>query len=117
MITALALILFIPNPAWCEVKPQNDATKFYQEVHGLEWMEMSAGERMDHLMATMYFLNKNGIELSQAPNYYYDALYHKIERDPNIYMSSISNILANWIYEKEPKSRPALDRFRSKEGP
>ncbi len=109
----IALMLFLtPASSYCEISGRNDAVKVYQEVQGLEWMEMSAGERMDHLMAAMYLLNKNGVELSYTPDYYYDAIYQKIQRHPELYSSEIASILANFIYEKEEKARPALDNLK-----
>ena len=114
LIIMLLMIFSISDFAFCGINVQNGSTKLYQEVQGLEWMEMSAGERMDHLMATMYLLNKNGVELSYEPEHYYDALYRKIQRDPSLNTSSIANILANCIYEKEYASRPALDLLKKK---
>ena len=52
-----------------------NATQTYQVAAGLEWMEMSAGERMDQVMAAMYLLNKKGIGLSFTPNHYFYFIY------------------------------------------
>ena len=86
----------------------------YQEITGLEWMQMSGGDRMDNVMAAMFLLSKNGVPINKAPDFYYDVLYQKIQRDPAQYALKITNILANCVYEKEPGSRNALDGLRGR---
>ena len=112
LLLVLAFYLLFLPAARSESLPARDNS--YQPVTGLEWMELSAGERVEYLLAAMYLLNKNGVEFSGTEDRYYDAIYKKLQSDPGLYTSQLEDILANTIYEKEPKTRSALDQFRIK---
>ena len=85
-----------------------------QNVTGLEWLQMSMGERMDSLLASMVVLDKSGVKLKRAPNDYYDAVRESLKAAPDLYSSDLTNILASIVYAKEPDTRPALEKLRSK---
>ena len=110
----LALFLLLVSNSHSE--PISANAKDYRPVTGLEWLQMSAGERVENLLAVMYLLNKNGVEFIYEEGHYYDAIYQKIQREPRVYSSTLADILASYLYEKEPKTRPVLDRFKSEEG-
>ena len=75
---------------------------------------MSAGERMETVLVSMAVLSKNGIELDQSANDYYNAIYGEIRSHPDLYNVSVTNILANYLYEHDPKLRGLLGRFKKK---
>ena len=79
---------------------------------GLEWLERSMGERLNDVVASMTLLNQDGILLSRTPEDYYDAIDKALRRDPSLYELDLTQILADYVYEKEPAAREALDRLK-----
>ncbi len=84
---------------------------------GLEWLEKSIGERFDDVLACMALLNQNNVPMNQTPDDYYNDLEKKLKRNPGLNDVEITVILADSLYEKEPSSRPAVDRLRSETSP
>ena len=85
-----------------------------EDVSGMEWFELPMGERMDHILASMIVLDRQGVPIKKSMNDYYNAVSAKLRADPGLYDTKITNILASIIYEKDPESRGKLDQFRSK---
>ena len=106
--------LLLSSLAYAQKESPVDQKRVYNETTGLEWLEMSAGDRVENLIAAMLLLDKNGVKLSYAPDHYYDTLYQKLQRDPALYSSSVTNILADDVYEKEPLSRESLDKLKNR---
>ena len=94
---------------------KDDAAKVehLEDVSGLEWFELSIGERMDHILASMSVLSHQGVPIKKSMNDYYNAVSEKLRTDPGLYETKITNILASIIYEKDPESRAKLDQFRN----
>ncbi|MGH7198938.1 MAG: hypothetical protein ACREH5_09410 [Candidatus Omnitrophota bacterium] len=65
-----------------------------RDVTGLEWLQMSIGERMDQLVMSLYVLEKYGYTVTKSPNDYYNALEGKLKLDPALYSRKLTNILA-----------------------
>ena len=85
-----------------------------KEVTGLTWLQMSAGERMDYLMTSMFILTGHGVKFGKSPNDYYDAVNERLRFNPDLYSANVTNILASIVYEQEPGSREALDQIKKK---
>lgn len=84
---------------------------------GIEWLEHSMGERINDIIASMTLLNQSGVPLAQTPEDYYDAIDKKLRRNPSLYELDLTELLADYVYEKEPVAREALDRTkRPREG-
>lgn len=81
-------------------------------MSGLEWLELSVGDRMEEVLKAMYTLDQSGVTLSQTPNDYYNLVEAKIRRDHGLYTTEVTNILASAVYDKEPATRPALDKLK-----
>jgi hypothetical protein len=82
------------------------------EVTGLEWLQMSIGERTDSILYSMYVLTQHGVELAKTGNDYYNAVEEKLKLNPDLYHKDLTNILASIVYETEPGSREVLDQWR-----
>lgn len=68
---------------------------------GLEWLQMSMGERMDCILFSMFVLSKNGYPMNKTPNDYYDAVGEKLRLNPNLYSENITSILASIVNKRE----------------
>src|SRR3990167_5425352 len=88
-------------------KPEKVVLK---EATGLEWLQMSMGERQDCVLSSMYVLSNEGVDLSKTLEDYYDAVGGKLRLNPNLYSESVTDILASIVYEKEPLGRETLDK-------
>ena len=66
----------------------------HRDVTGLEWLQMSIGERMDQVVMSLYVLEKYGYTITKSPNDYYNALEGKLKLDPALYSRKLTNILA-----------------------
>lgn len=113
LLLTILLGLLLPGLAYAQKDSSAVQSKPYNETTGLEWLEMSAGDRVENLLAAMLLLNKNGVKLNYTPDHYYDAVYQNLQRDPALYSSSVANVLANDVYEKEAQSREALDKLKN----
>jgi hypothetical protein len=85
-----------------------------KKVTGLEWLQMSLGERRDYVRLSMVVLDKQDVPLSHTLLEYFNAIEQKLLHDPDYYGTDITNILALIVYETEPETREALDRMRKK---
>jgi hypothetical protein len=65
-----------------------------RDVTGLEWLQMSIGERMDHVMMSLYVLEKYGYTVTGSPNDYYNEAERRLKLDPGLYPKKLTNILA-----------------------
>jgi len=109
------LLIFIAALSIASAGLADEASKTTPEpVTGLEWLEMSAGERLDQILMSMYILTHNGVELSQSPDDYDRALEENLVHHPDLYSKSLTDILALIVYDKESQTRPALDKARKK---
>ena len=81
-------------------------------VTGLEWLQMSARDRFEYVLTSMYILTQQGVALSKSPNDYYNAVSERLRLNPNLYSANVTNILASILYETEPGGREALDRIK-----
>ena len=87
-------------------------TRPVKDVAGIEWLQMSLGDRMDAILASMTLLTKNGVPLDGSPNDYYNMVDEKLRNDPSYYNVTVTQILANIIYGKEAQAREALDKLK-----
>jgi hypothetical protein len=85
-----------------------------RDVSGLEWLEMSVGERTDQIVASMLKLAQEGIPLANPPDEYYRAVHFAVRRDPSYNRVPVTTILALEAYENEPEARPAIDALRAR---
>ena len=84
----------------------------HKDVTGLEWLELSIGERMDQLLASMLVLTQHGVPLRQALNDYYNLVDERLKKNPGYYGMELTNLLAQAVYENEEGTRGALDKYR-----
>ncbi len=68
---------------------------------GLEWLQMSMGERMDCILFSMVVLAHNGYPMNKTPNDYYDVVGEKLRLDPSLYSENITSILASIVKKRE----------------
>ena len=85
--------------------------KQLQDVTGQEWLEMSLGERMDYVMASLFTLKSYGVAPRKTLNDYCNAAEKTLMRYSDLYDAQLTDILIRVIYEKEPASRALLDKF------
>jgi len=64
---------------------------------GLEWLQMSMGERMECILFSMYVLTQSGEQINKSPNDYYDAVGEKLRLNPNLYSENVTSILASIV--------------------
>ena len=104
------------NKSFYKADQKEDAAKVehLEDVSGMDWFELSLGERMDHILASMSILSHQGVPIKKSMNDYYNAVSEKLRTDPSLYETKITNILASIIYEKDPESRAKIDQFRNK---
>ena len=100
----LLLALFLISTC-ATAQPQKDAT-------GLEWLQLSMGERAEYILMSMAALTQSGVELGKSPSDYCDAVEEKLRLNPNLYSGGVTDILASVVYEGEPGSRTVLDKIR-----
>lgn len=79
-----------------------------RDVTGLEWLQLSAYERGEHVLRSMAILSRSGAELAGTADRYYDALHERLRRNPAQYGSTLTSLLAALVYETEPSNRAAL---------
>lgn len=82
-----------------------------EDVTGMEWFQMPIAERMDQISASMSVLSHHGVPMRKSMNDYYNAVSEKLRINPGRYDIEITNVLASILYEKEPRSREALDKY------
>lgn len=79
-----------------------------RDVSGLEWLEMSAGRRLDHVVRSMKILADAGVTMGRTPNDYYNGVHERLRRDPSLYESTVTDILAGYVSARDPKAREVL---------
>lgn len=82
-----------------------------REATGLEWLQMSVGERNAQILASMMRLTKAGVAFTDPLDEYYRAVYDAVRRDASLYETPVTQIVARHARRREPKARPALDAF------
>ncbi len=102
-----ALLALLPFQAFAE------APEPVREVSGLQWLQLSVGKRFEQVLISMRLIANSGVSLDEAPSTYYDAIYETVKRDPTLYESPVTQILARYLYENRPELRPALDKLRA----
>ena len=107
----LVLLFSLIIPALCVAESSKVVPR---EVAGLEWLQMSAGDRLDNILTSMYILTQHGVALSKSPNDYVNAVGERLRLNPNLYSANVTNVLASIVYETEPGSGEALDKLRKK---
>lgn len=85
----------------------------HRDVKGIEWLQLSIGERMDQVLASMVVLTKHGVPLGQPLNDYYNWVDERLKKNPDYYSVDLTDILAQAVYENEKGARAALDKFRT----
>jgi hypothetical protein len=100
-----ALLCLGAAPAKQQILPVRDAT-------GMEWLEMSVGERTDQIMAAMFRLSQERVPLAYPPDEYYSAVHAAVRRDPSLNDVPVTTIVALHVYDHEPAARPAIDALR-----
>jgi len=108
-VLIFAVFTFVETPAGVHAQ---EALKRATPVTGLQWLQMSMSDRKDELVASLYLLSKNGVELKASVSDYYNGIEAKLRVNPGFYSSELTSILANYVYETEPESRPVLDKFK-----
>ena len=93
-----------------------ERVKQLQDVTGQEWLELSLGERMDHMLATIYLLQSFGVEPRKSLNDYCNSTEHALVLNSGWYQNQLTDIVAHLIYESEPGSRAALEKFTASRG-
>ena len=83
---------------------------------GLEWLQKSMGERLNDVIASMTILHQSEVPMAQAPEDYYDVIDTKLRRNPSLYETKLTELLADHLYEKEPAARVVLDRLKKPKG-
>ena len=92
--------------------------KQLQDVTGQEWLELSLGERMDHMLAALYVLKAHGVEPRKSLNDYCNAVERALVLNSGWIENQLTDILAQVIHDKEPGARTALDSFmKERRGP
>jgi hypothetical protein len=84
-----------------------------QSIKGLDWLQLSLGERMEYILASMLIMTRHGVEFGKSINDYHDAVAEKLRTHPDLYYTDVTNILASIVYEWEPGTRVALDKLRN----
>lgn len=114
--TLLALILMtaLVGPVLAGDAPVQEVQL---RVTGLEWLEMSVGEKTDEIIKSMLVMTQHGVPLGRTPNDYYKAVQQKLNQQPALYGSLLTDILAAEVYDKEPSCREALDNLRPQPKP
>ena len=62
----------------------------------------------------MSVISNQGVRLERTPNDYCNTVQEKLRAHPDLYQDSVTNILAQAVYEKEPGAREALDKVKVK---
>ena len=104
------------HKSFYDAQQKEDAARVerLEDVSGMEWFELPMGERMDHILAAMSVLSRQGVPIKKSINDYYNAVSEKLRTNTGLYDTKITNILASIIYEKDPGSRAKLDQIRNK---
>ncbi len=97
-----------------EQQQEIDKIQHMEDVPGLEWLQMSVGDKQDQILASLYALNQSGVTIRKPANYYYDLVQEKLNANPNLYNTNLTDILISVVYEKEAGTRKALDKIRKK---
>ncbi|GEM_PF-3767241 len=79
---------------------------------GIEWLQESMRERLNDVIASMTLLHQSEVPMAQTPEDYYDALDKLLRRNPSLYEIDLTELLAEYLYEKEPPARAALDHLK-----
>jgi hypothetical protein len=104
---AIFALLAVPAAVFAKEKKVEDPQPL-RELTGIEWMELSIGQRHDHLAWSMFVLGKKGIVFAKTPNEYYHAVYKRLRADMSNYEVGITTILAEYVGETENQfPRPA----------
>ncbi len=96
------------------IKRESSKPAIKTNATGLQWLQMSGGDRLECLIASMVILTNYGVRLERSPNDYYDVVGDKLRLNSSYYSANVTNILASIVYEQEPGNREALDRTRKK---
>ena len=111
------LFLFSAVCAGVLAEGETETQAAAREVKGLEWLEMPIGSRLEAVLPAMAVLQKSGVPLDGEPNDYYNLIQDFLNRRPSYYEATLTQILAQALYEKDEKARPALDRLRKRVAP
>ena len=108
-------ISLITTAAWAAGGPAKTVeNEVIYEVTGLEWLEMSMGQRMDQVLASMMALRQRGLEPSRDLNDYYNELSEALKMNPSLYSMSLTEILEQNIRQKESTRRKVLASVEKK---
>lgn len=83
-----------------------------EDVTGLQWLEMSAGNKMDRIRMSMAVLGVHGVGLKHTANDYYNDVSQKLRFQPSLFNDELTEILALVASEKEPSTKTALEKYR-----
>ena len=106
----ILLLLCVPTGV---IAADKELPPVHQDVKGMEWLELPIGSRLNELTAAMFVLSSHGVKLHWQLNDYYQAINETLRRHPELMDSRLSDIVANYVYEHEKDSRPALDALRA----
>lgn len=106
-ILLIACMVTIQAPLFAEAEASPP-----QDITGLEWLNLTIGDRQQYVFIAMKVLDKNGVPLSNTVLDYYNEIERAIKLKPENYSRSITSILASVVYDSEPGSRAALDKRR-----
>ncbi|OIO39381.1 MAG: hypothetical protein AUJ71_00815 [Candidatus Omnitrophica bacterium CG1_02_49_16] len=97
-----------------EQQEEIEKIKHVEDISALEWLQMSIGEKQDHIFASMYNLDQHGVPLHKPASYYYNLVQEKLTANPNLYDVNLTDILSSIVYEKEAGAREILDKMKQK---
>lgn len=74
--------------------------KNLREITGLEWFQMSVGDKEDHIFAAMYRLERAGTTFARTADEYAYLIQKKLYADPGLYEVNLTDILSAIVQEK-----------------
>ncbi len=86
-----------------------------EDITGLEWMELSAGQKMERIRMSMAVLGYHKVFLKDSANAYYNAVSQAIRANPAYYSMDLTQVLAAAASEKDGEVRAALEQYKIKQ--
>jgi hypothetical protein len=106
----LILAIFSCSLGYAAVQPKVQPPK---KQTGTDWLLMGPMEKVECVNATVAFLIKKGIPISQTPHIY-GALLNSVVDQPGADKADIVNLVTTLVYKNEPQTRPIINQMRNK---
>ena len=99
---SFAIILIAITVAGVNAFAETSKADAPKEITGLEWLQLSAADRRDRVMMSLFVLSQHGVELdkSKSAGDYYNEVNEKLITHPDLYSSNLTNILASIVDKK-----------------